>query len=103
VEQGSDAVAIFALCKRLGVTNGSFHHHFTTVPGFISTLRRGLGGRVAHPAGDRGDRAEPLRLLELQINAGLPPATEVEADRMARRRSNPVIGAARQRVRPRRP
>jgi AcrR family transcriptional regulator len=37
-EQGSDAVTVAALCRRLGLSKGSCHHHFTTLPGFVTAL-----------------------------------------------------------------
>jgi AcrR family transcriptional regulator len=37
-EQGVDGVTIAAMCDRLGVTKGSFYHHFTGMPGFVEAL-----------------------------------------------------------------
>ena len=37
-EGGVSAVTIAALCERLGVTKGSFYHHFDSVPGFHAAL-----------------------------------------------------------------
>lgn len=37
-EYGSDGLTIVALCGRLGVTKGSFYHHFESMPGFVSRL-----------------------------------------------------------------
>ena len=37
-ESGSDAITVAALCERVGVTKGSFHHHFGTMPGFVEAL-----------------------------------------------------------------
>lgn len=37
-EDGPDGLTIATLCLRLGVTKGSFYHHFDGIPGFIPAL-----------------------------------------------------------------
>lgn len=37
-EAGPDGLTIAALCHRLGVTKGSFYHHFRSMPEFVSRL-----------------------------------------------------------------
>lgn len=37
-ERGSDGVTIAAICERLGVTHGAFHHAFSTMAGFVGAL-----------------------------------------------------------------
>lgn len=37
-ERGSDGVTIAAICKRVGVTHGAFHHAFSTMTGFVGAL-----------------------------------------------------------------
>ena len=39
-EGGVNAVTIAALCERLGVTKGSFYHHFSDVSGYHEALLR---------------------------------------------------------------
>lgn len=37
-EFGSESLTIASLCERLGITKGSFYHHFGSMPGFVSGL-----------------------------------------------------------------
>lgn len=37
-ERGHDGLTIAALCQRLGVTKGSFYHHFRDFPAFVDAL-----------------------------------------------------------------
>ena len=35
---GSESLTIASLCERLGITKGSFYHHFGSMPGFVAGL-----------------------------------------------------------------
>ena len=37
-EYGSEGLTIAVLCERLGITKGSFYHHFGGMPGFVTQL-----------------------------------------------------------------
>lgn len=37
-DAGSDGLTIAVLCERLGVTKGSFYHHFAAMPAFVTAL-----------------------------------------------------------------
>ena len=37
-DTGSDGLTIAVLCERLGVTKGSFYHHFGAMPAFVTAL-----------------------------------------------------------------
>jgi AcrR family transcriptional regulator len=37
-EHGPDGLTIAVLCARLGVTKGSFYHHFSDLPAFVDAL-----------------------------------------------------------------
>lgn len=78
-EDGYAALRLGALCRRLGVTTGSFYHHFDGWSGFV----RGLldhweadqtGRLVALTNADR-DAHERVRVLK-QLAVGLPHAAE---------------------------
>ncbi|HEY3603493.1 MAG TPA: TetR/AcrR family transcriptional regulator [Sporichthyaceae bacterium] len=98
VEQGSDAVTVAALCERLRVTKGSFHHHFATMPGFIASLTDYWESAFNALLEVAAREPDPLRRLELHINSSLSLETEMETAWMAWGWSNPVIGAAWQRL-----
>lgn len=78
-ERGSDALTIAALCTRLGVTKGSFYHHFKDFPAFVDAL-------LAHWAAEHATRlialseslSDPVERMDLLrgIAVGLPHGTE---------------------------
>lgn len=78
-ESGSESLTIASLCDRLGITKGSFYHHFGSMPGFIA-------GLLDFWASEHSDRliamskAQPdpsLRVATLiDIGVSLPHASE---------------------------
>lgn len=78
-EGGSEAMTIASLCQRLGVTKGSFYHHFVSMPNFVEQLL--AFWESEHSARLIAmSRAQPdptLRMLALtNIAVGLPHAPE---------------------------
>lgn len=98
-EYGSDALTIAVLCERLGITKGSFYHHFGGMPGFVSQLldywEREHSARLI-----RISKAQPdptLRIHTLtEMGVGLPHASEAAIRAWAR--SSPEVAEATARV-----
>lgn len=98
-ELGSEGLTIAELCIRLGVTKGSFYHHFSGMPEFVTALlrfweeqrsRRLIAASEAEP--DPSARAGLL----MEIALGLPHAAE--AALRAWGRSNGEVRATVERV-----
>jgi AcrR family transcriptional regulator len=78
-DYGSEALTIAVLCDRLGITKGSFYHHFGGMPGFVTQLleywEREHSERLI-----KISRAQPdptLRIATLNdLGVGLPHASE---------------------------
>jgi AcrR family transcriptional regulator len=78
-ERGHTGLTIAALCQRLGVTKGSFYHHFRDIPAFVDAL-------LAHWATEHATRlialseslSDPLERMHLLrgIAVGLPHGAE---------------------------
>jgi AcrR family transcriptional regulator len=78
-ERGHDGLTIAALGQRLGVTKGSFYHHFRDFPAFVDAL-------MAHWAAEHATRlialseslTDPLERMDLLagIAVGLPHGAE---------------------------
>ena len=98
-EVGSEALTIAELCSRLGVTKGSFYHHFSGMPDFISALLRfweeQRSERLIAASEAEQEPVARYRLL-LRIAMGLPHAAE--AALRAWGRSNAEVRAAVARV-----
>ena len=98
-ESGPEGLTIAALCERLGVTKGSFYHHFTGMPAFVTQLlgywEREHGARLI-----RISRAQPdptLRITTLtDMGVALPHASEAAI--RAWGRSNTDVAEATARV-----
>ncbi|HZC72640.1 MAG TPA: TetR/AcrR family transcriptional regulator [Jatrophihabitans sp.] len=91
-DYGSEALTIAMLCERLGITKGSFYHHFGGMPGFVTQL-------LEYWAREHSDRlikisrAQPdptLRIATLNdLGVGLPHASEAAIRAWAR--SSPEV------------
>lgn len=86
VDTGAEGLTIDRLRSELGVTKGSFYHHFGGFPGFLEAFLEHLEqAAFADVVGDIDEAApagEQLRLLNQAI-AGDDPALEVAVRRWA--------------------
>jgi AcrR family transcriptional regulator len=78
-DYGSDGLTIALLCDRLGVTKGSFYHHFGGMPGFVAQLleywEREHSERLIKISRAQPDPA--LRITTLTaMGVGLPHSSE---------------------------
>lgn len=98
-EYGSEALTIAVLCERLGITKGSFYHHFGGMPGFVTQLL-GYWEREHSDRLIRISKAQPdptLRIHTLtEMGVGLPHASEAAIRAWAR--SSPEVAEATARV-----
>ncbi|WP_051580201.1 TetR/AcrR family transcriptional regulator [Pseudonocardia acaciae] len=98
-QAGSEGLTVAGLCSRLGVTKGSFYHHFAGMPEFVTALLEFWEDQRSQRL-IAASRAEPdprarYRLL-LGIAVGLPHAAE--ASLRAWGRSNAEVRAVVARV-----
>lgn len=93
-EGGCAAVTVAALCERVGVTKGSFYHHFADLPQFVAAFAdRWLAwvtslfeGYLAEP--------DPVRRLEIAANRQILLMTGSEPAIRGWGRTNPTIADA---------
>ena len=84
---GPQAVTVAALCRRLGVTKGSFYHHFSGIPDF---MQRVLGHwerqevRRALEAWARAERDKPTEIAKLAATWGIRHEAETAIRALAR-------------------
>lgn len=72
-EQGADGLTITALCRRLGVTSGSFYHYFGGWGGFVEALlshwETAHTGRIAAMAAAHTDAERRLDVMQREADA----------------------------------
>jgi AcrR family transcriptional regulator len=98
-EYGSEALTIAELCERLGITKGSFYHHFGGMPGFVTQLLE-FWEREHSERLIKISKAQPdptLRIMNLtEIGVALPHASEAAI--RAWGRSSPEVSEVTARV-----
>lgn len=105
-EDGAPGVTIDKLSARVGLSKGSFYHHFTSMPGFTAALMahfeaehttRFIEAVEAEAAASPRAKLEKLLAMVLreQPSAGAP---DVEVAIRAWAQQDPVVRAAQQRV-----
>jgi AcrR family transcriptional regulator len=98
-DQGSDGLTIAALCSAVGVTKGSFYHHFDGMPGFVTALlsywEAEHSERLITISRDTPDPVHRIGVL-LEIAVALPHAAESAIRGWAR--SSPEVAAVQSRV-----
>jgi AcrR family transcriptional regulator len=94
-EGGCDAVTVAALCERLGVTKGSFYHHFADLPAFVEAFAARWRQSMVERLQAYGAMSDPWQCLQRMQNdfhelvmSGAEPAIRGWA------RTNPAIAAA---------
>lgn len=97
-EWGSEALTIASLCDRLGVTKGSFYHHFGSMPAFVTQLLAYWEGEHEDALVSPKTVPDPSERLValLDTAAGLPH--ETEAAIRAWGRSNGEVAESTERV-----
>lgn len=96
-EQSPDALTIAALCERLGVTKGSFHHHFPTMADFVVAMTAHWEIKFGALIENYDSESDPLRRLELMFLTSFALPRPLEAAWWAWGRSSPVVRPAMER------
>ena len=98
-ESGFPALTASALCDRLGVSRGSFYHHFDTFESFVAELLADWETRYSR---DLIARAETVTDLNRRLNYHVELAAELPHGAEAALRAwgsvEPVVAAAQRRV-----
>lgn len=98
-ESGFPALTASALCDRLGVTRGSFYHHFDTFDSFVAELLADWETRYSR---DLISRAEAVTDLDRRLSYHVELAADLPHGAEAALRAwgsvEPVVAAAQRRV-----
>jgi len=77
-EQGAPALTIERLTAMLGLTKGSFYHHFEGLPGFKAALLRFIESKSASLADGEGMICSPTEQIQSIFNTVAMSPTELE-------------------------
>ena len=98
-ESGFPALTASALCDRLGVSRGSFYHHFDSFDSFVAELLSDWESRYSR---DLISRAETVTDLDRRLNYHVELAADLPHGAEAALRAwgsvEPVVAAAQRRV-----
>jgi AcrR family transcriptional regulator len=98
-EGGSAALTIANLCERLGVTKGSFYHHFDGQPAFRDALLRHWEAQVEEViAPQLAAVPDPHERIELLKQLGVAVDHRAETALRAWARTDPVVAATQRRL-----
>ncbi|MGQ0468197.1 MAG: TetR/AcrR family transcriptional regulator [Sporichthyaceae bacterium] len=93
-EQPSDGLTVAALCERLSVTKGSFHHHFPTMADFVVAMTAHWEAKFGALIDHYDTEPDPLRRLELMFVTAFALPRPLESAWWAWGRSNPAVRPA---------
>ncbi len=97
-DRGPDGVTVANLCARLGVTKGSFHHHFATTSGFVEALAEHWAASFLGVQEAMAADPDPVRRLEALYQGSLSLPHPAEATWRAWGWTDPVVADALRRV-----
>lgn len=96
---GVDALTIAGLCDRLGVTKGSFYHHFSGIrPFHDALLHHWEVERTEQLVAQVDAITDPLERIELLKRLGIAVHHEAESAIRGWARTNPAVAAVQRRV-----
>ncbi|HET6877848.1 MAG TPA: helix-turn-helix domain-containing protein [Jatrophihabitans sp.] len=97
-EWGSEALTIASLCERLGVTKGSFYHHFGSMPAFVTQLLGYWEAEHGEVHVSPKTVPDPAQRLDALFDAAAQLPHETEAAIRAWGRSNTEVAESTERV-----
>lgn len=97
-ENGPERVTVAALCDRVGLTRGSFHHHFATMHGFVAALTEFWERTFDAIIDSYATQPDPIRRLEGAFQAAFAMPWATSRAWLSWGWANPVIAAAQNRA-----
>jgi AcrR family transcriptional regulator len=90
-EKGPGGVTVSGLCDHLGVTKGSFYHHFEDMPGFIAAFSARWQNWTVDRFRNYFIDPDPARRVEAMANTSFPEMTPGHGAIRAWARTNPAV------------